>query len=225
MLFLAAADWLTGWVCGAGCASTLDDVAEAAGRIRAGFREHFVRNGRLMASCPDRLGIAGLPRFRFGVCERGLLSGAVHYGWMERDREGHYVCPTCLETGGPPIPRQTDPVEVPSVAMLPAYVDVDLFSAEEMRSFAVPYLDGLPRRRRVVGYDPALLLFALCRTKAPAEQVAAARRMVLEFMDEVGGWNEYYENMKTIPCNRLRPWESGYAVEALLEAAGYEAET
>jgi hypothetical protein len=144
---------------------------------------------------------------------------------MERDEKGHYVCPTCLASGGPPIPRQDESVLVPSVALLPTYVDVDLFSPEEMRSFAEPFLEEIPRRPRVVGYDPALLLFTLARNKAPSDQVHAARKMVLGFMDEVGGWNEYYENMKPIPCNRLRPWESGYAIEALLEAGGYEAET
>ncbi len=220
LLFLLAAEWLCGWARRNGTLDRLREVACAASRVRSGYRTHFLRNGRLVANAPEReAALRDRPRFKFGVCEQGSSLGQIHFGWLETDGGGHYLCPWCRNGAGYQGPPAPGPVEIPSVSLLPAYLGSDLLAPAETLSLARRFLADFRPENRTVGYDPALLLYTLVSSGGTREEIAEAESRVLSLRDVTGSWNEYYENGRSLSwCNKHRPWETGYSVDALLQA-------
>ncbi len=219
LLFLLAGEWLLDWAAPRRPQADLEPLRQACADIRSRFREWFLVDGVLVANRPERMGIGELPTRRHGVCEEGMRRGELHDTWLTLDETGHYNCPRCTADGGFRGLPALGPVEIPSVSLLPAYLGTDLLAPEEILSTCRRILASVSPLDRCVGYDPPLLLYALCACGGSEDEIAQTVDRVLGLRDAGGSFHEYYDGGKPVAdCNRHRPWESGYALDALLMA-------
>ena len=222
LMFITAAEWLYGWAKKNSISDSLEEVYTAAKKAKQAYKDNFVINGELVANQPNREAIHEMPEYHKGVCEQGMVEGQLHFTWLQKEKNGHYLCPVCRSRGGYTGEPTPGPIVVPSVSLLPAYLKSDLFTQQELYSYAKKYMERFDPKKRLVGYDAALLLYTLCHAEAPKEEIKYAWDLTMKLRDENGSWNEYYENLEFLWfCNKNRPWESGYSLEALLKAYPY----
>lgn len=196
----------------------LEYFGVASSRAAASLRSNFLRGGVWVANSPERAILAEPPLHRHGVCE--ACGPAGWFGWTSRTSSGRYVCPGCAAKGSLP-PEDPRAIVLYSAGLLPAFIRATELSNGEMwpavRSASALFQERgyLPSRedgRGSVGYDAALLLYALSALRDPL--AGAVRDHVLELADEAEAWSEYYEE-KTPRGTRCRPWESGINIAAV----------
>jgi hypothetical protein len=185
-----------------------------------------MEGGKFYANNPEREKVAGMPRFRFGFCAtHGRDQKTPLITWTERDEYGRYICPDCRTKNVPernPVDHQKRYI-LNSVSMIPAYLESDLFTPNEIKAIIKPGVELYKAKGSVpsniegirsLGYDYGLLLYNLVKLNDPLKEKLA--RKTLRILDPTGAWVEYYDNDKPYNC-RTRPWESAINIEALIE--------
>lgn len=194
------------------------------------YKDNFVVDGVLYGNNPVREQYAALPRFHFGYCDVDeIYKRPAPLTWLERGENGLYCCPDCLHEKIV-LPIEPDArILLGSINLLPIYYHSMLFSQEELRISASPYLNafvqsGLVRSElnsdRSLGYDYGLLLYNAAFLDHESTQQAL--RQTLDMIDSCGMWAEYYIDGVPFNC-RCRPWESAINMEAILYALAMEA--
>lgn len=200
-------------------------------KVKANYRSNFVKDNRLITNNPKRKEGLVLPRFRHGVCEACWNPPQYAFGWLERNENDRYVCPSCkIKT---PLEKAPDRVYViQSVSLQPFFVGTSLLEKKEVAEMIEDIvrfyqktgrLPSRPDGNLTVGYDYGLLLYNLTELDHPlAEEIY---EKMISLIDERGAWSEYYENDEPVHT-RCRPWESGINLLAALKFAGtkYRAE-
>lgn len=197
----------------------LDENRDLLEQVKADFRNNFIKNGRLMANNPLRAEHCKYPEFRYGVC---LYPGHGGYrGILKHFKGPLYFCKECY--GKPNEGIETEAPEeffLPSVYLMPIYVDAELFSAEEKETMLNELVTLYQQNGRItvsqqeeklLGYDYGLFLYALTEFKHPLAK--DIYRKMMDLRDNTGTWCEYYLNGEPNGC-RYRPWESGINIEA-----------
>ena len=218
LLFLTAGERLLKFVGNGGLwgSPMLYAQQELYHMVKTQYKERFYKNGDLITNRPfadenDQ------QRFLHGVCQK-----CGKFGWNELDISGYYLCRDCYGS-----PTEVKPLQriyrIPSVKLTPVYLGSSIFGPGEERRMIEEFICSYPEQEsRTVGYDKGMLLYALGRRNMP--QAETIYREVLEQLDSVGGWAEYYYGRKP-DGTRYRPWESGINLEAVLQyAAGYTAD-
>jgi hypothetical protein len=225
-MFLEAAGWLVGWACAHGRSQEVFGLDRIVSDATARFRRNFVRGGRLYANQPARTALARHPRTAIGVCVEHdhrartgrPLEPREAIGMLHCDGRGHFVCGGCYDAGGYSGP-ETPPMEVGAVLLTPCYLGIPLFRNDELLRMVRRY-QALARAmpdRVVTGHEPSLMLYTLVRAGGSRSAIEDARREVLACRSPLGSWGEYYVGGIS-RATQNRPWETGYALEALLES-------
>ena len=194
-------------------------------KTQQAFKKNFLQDGVLWANNPQRTKSLEKPRFRHGVCEKAgphcmmkTLHGII---WTERNEQGRYLCPNCLQEGDfPAAPPQC--FHLLSVSLTPLYYRSHLSSLFDWRSDVSRFFEQYKsmisatdggRLSRTVGYEYGLLLYALTALDWPQADLIYQRTLAV--VDPVGAWAEYY--IKEVPNGtRCRPWESAINLEACI---------
>ncbi len=199
----------------------LDEIAEnkkIVEHVRSGFRKNFWHDGELITNNPERAKMAGLPKFRHGVCEAGgpdcLMKKYNGIVWTECNVNDRYVCGNCIN--GKPLPRILPKTyHLLSVSLSPFYMNFRLIPYGQLKP-VVMKIAGQTEETRTVGYDYGFLLAALTKLNMP--ESSAQYLKTLSLTDQNGAWSEYYLN--GLPNGtRYRPWESAINLEALIDFA------
>lgn len=191
-------------------------------KVKADFRKNFMKNGRLMANNPLRAEHCEYPEYRYGVC---LYPGHGGYrGILKHYKGSLYFCKECYGKENDNIePEPPEEFFLPSVYLMPIYVDVELFSNEEKEAMLNELVALYQRNGRItsaqqeeklLGYDYGLFLYALSEFSNPLS--TEIYRKMMDLRDETGTWCEYYLNGVPNGC-RYRPWESGINIEAAIK--------
>lgn len=209
-----------------GPALTTEQLSEYEAIVRDArdrYKDNFCIDGLIYANNPDRLNYIKKPPFARGFCE--VHDGLYHQlvlGWTIYDEKSDYYC--CPECYGKPHPNPFDRKkrhQLSSASLLPAFYESSLFSVEELKKIASPYIALFEKNgfvpsntegTRSTGYDYGLFLYAMSVLKHPLR--VPALKVMMEFLDETGAWVEYYDNHKPAH-SRCRPWESGINIEAI----------
>jgi hypothetical protein len=225
MMFIEAASWLFEWAQTHGRSREVFGLDRIVSDSASRFRRNFFRRGHLTANQPSRRNHGNCPRTVIGVCVEHdyrcsigrPLDPASAIGMLHHDGRGHYVCGTCFDAGGysgPEIPA----MEIGAVLLTPSYLGSSLFQDAELLRLARRYaaIAKATPNRVVTGHEPSLRLYTLIRTGGTRAEIEAARRDVMAYRSSLGSWDEYYSGGIS-RTTRNRPWETGYALEALLE--------
>lgn len=196
---------------------------------------------RAVWSMPSHvLAMASLDAFARHLCPLWNLDPAPYRAAVEAWRAS--FAPT-FQPDGRPVPAWTvfpdgnlPAYPVPNYLLFPAWVDAP-FPAATLREWTAAATAHLDERRGFApvcpgvvegtcGHNLALLLYALCRTAAPAERIAAVERLArgngqLQWFGLV---NEFYGPDGTPNQHNLRPFETGPLAEALLAARTRDSE-
>ncbi len=202
-------------------AAWLNDNNDLLDQVKAGFRKNFMKSGRLMANNPLREGHCEYLEFRYGVC---LYPGHGGYrGILKHHKSSLYFCKECYGKVSDGIePEPSDEFFLPSVYLMPIYLDAELFSNEEKETMLKELVALYQQKGRItvaqqegklLGYDYGLFLYALTRFNHP--QAKDIYRKMMDLRDETGTWSEYYLDDVPNGC-RYRPWESGINIEAAI---------
>ena len=203
-------------------AERLFRAAEAAGQdfsvyapavqaAKDSFRKNFVRRGKLACNAPERRKGLEFPSVRHGVCV-----GCLSFGDLFLNKQGYDVCKNCKD-------RLFDYKEkryfLPSVGLAPIYIGAEMFSRNELASFAGESVGAYKscgfNPKEQVGYESGYLLYAMLALGEDEKFIGKLAEDIVGLADETGAWAEYYCDGK--PYNtRCRPWESAINLEALL---------
>ncbi len=222
LLFITGGGKLLDWACRKSLwtGGLLKENTEILKETRAHFHENFWNDGLLATNQPQRASTGELPRFRHGACE--ICS--FNMTWMERDENGSYVCPDCLN-GNKTLKPERKRYYLNSAGLMPLYIGSDILSKRELEGFVTKVIQVYKEtgkissgndRNRCTGYDYGLFLNTLAALKNPLMHELYER--TLSILDSTGLWNEYYDS--DIPSGTFcRPWESGINLEALINYA------
>lgn len=191
-------------------------------QVKADFRKNFMKNDRLMANNPLRAERCEYPEYRYGVC---LYPGHGGYrGILKHHKGSLYFCKECYgKANDKNEPEPPEKFFLPSVYLMPIYLDAELFSDEEkvamLNELVVLYqqngrITKPLQEEKLLGYDYGLFLYALTEFGNPLSKEIYHKMMDLR--DETGTWCEYYLNGIPNGC-RYRPWESGINIEAAIK--------
>ncbi len=221
LAFVVSGDWLLDQAqrLGLWSHSLVQRYRELIECSRSAWRTRFFAGDRIWANDPEREALGVPPRFRHGVCE----AGSGWFGWVERTPNGRYVRPDLVGTDLPAV--QPTKVELHSVSLLPMYLGAGEMAESEVSAIvdrvwsartASGYAPSVPGGTGFVGYDPGLLLYSLAALRD--ERAATAYQLMLDAADEVGYWNEYYDNSGHSGfCIRANMWSSGVCAAAAMK--------
>lgn len=222
MMFIECAQWVYEWGMEHGRTREVFGLDKIVKSVKEKYRENFYINGTFYANNPERAKDASFHDTAIGVCVEHDYAKKIgkpmdppdFVGMLLNDGKGHYVCTRCYDKGGysgPEIPA----TEVGAVLLTPLYLGSDIFTKEELYQFAKRYME-FPRQSIIVtGHEPSLLLYTLLRTGGTREEIDFARDLVMKYKSSLGVWDEYYFG-DISRATRNRPWETGYALEALM---------
>ncbi|MGC9352988.1 MAG: hypothetical protein ACP5D9_04060 [Mariniphaga sp.] len=191
-------------------------------QVKSDFRRNFMNDNRLMANNPLRAEHCEYPEYRYGVCLYPRHGG--YRGILRHHKGSLYFCKECFGKANDKIePERAEEFFLPSVYLMPIYLDADLFSEEEKKAMlnelvALYWQNGritiAQQDEKLLGYDYGLFLYALTEFNHPlAKEIY---RKMMDLPDETGTWCEYYLNGVPNGC-RYRPWESGINIEAAIK--------
>ncbi len=218
LMFIIGCDWLIEWAADNRKGKEVQEFILPMSETKKNFRGNFFDNGKLYANNPERCAFEELPQYRHGVCEYTDPYKELHFGYIYHDGNGHYACAKCLGSKylGHESPCKT---EIAAVYLELAFLDTDLFSKQEMLNMARKYVKNIDIDRDIIiGYEPALLLYTFCKCGGTKEEILFAKELVLKLKEETGSWAEYYKKYNSDFSSPHRPWETGYSLEALIEA-------
>lgn len=210
LLFIKAGELYCGYTNDTdGFYSTVKDVKQS-------YKRNFIKDGYIITNNPKRLDISEYPRFRFGVCENCRA-----YYWTEKNKNGRYLCPLCH--GVDMLPSPDTIYTLPSVALVPFFMDIDFITPEDIKPMTDKMISDYINHKilpststetRNTGYDYGLFLFMLIKLRHPLQ--TEIYNKLISMLDESGAWVEYYDN--GVPSGtRCRPWESGINIAACVE--------
>jgi hypothetical protein len=204
--------------------------------VKNKYVKNFWKDGKLITNNPERTKLAEMPQYRHGVCEgfldnEGCILNRTHgIGWIEKNKNGRYLCIHCQSYNE--YPKAEEKIyELISVSLTPFYFDshlldkpklksiIELVSGNYLKSGRLPSMQNTSKneyQQRSVGYDYGLLLYALTKVNSPAAEKIFMQ--TLDVVDEVGTWSEYYLDHHP-QGTRYRPWESSINIEALIAFA------
>ena len=222
MLFITASERLISWAQtnNKWAGEKLVKAKRIFEETRKKYLTNFWKDGQLLANNPTRTEIAELPKFRHCVCE---ATNTWDLGWTVRNENNRYVSPFLEKDDTVPYKQQS--YSLKSVSLMPLYIGSSLISKEEIAkdvsNMAAEYqstgcLPSRPQSGATVGYDYGLLLYNL--VEIDHRLATAVYEKILNQLDPVGAWVEYYEDGKPKGC-RYRPWESGINLEAVINFA------
>ena len=183
---------------------------ELLDQVKTDFRNNFMKNDRLMANNPLRAEHCKYPEYRYGVC---LYPGHGGYrGILKHHKGSLYFCKECYGKQNDNIePERPEEFFLPSVYLMPIYIDAELFSKEEKQAMlnqlvALYQQNGritkAQQEEKLLGYDYGLFLYALSGFNNPlAKEIF---RKMMDLRDETGTWCEYYLDGVPNGC-RYRP--------------------
>jgi len=228
LLFINGGEKLLNWVSGQGLwpAGKVEKYRQIIADAKAKYKDNFIVDGKLYANNPLREKMANLPRFRFGFCSmHSENQNTPLITWTERDDKGRYICPDCRKKapGNRGLENSEKRYVLNSVSLVPAYIESDMFTTAEIEEIIKPGVELFKTKGSVpsnlegirsLGYDYGLLLYNLVKLNSPLKEDALKK--MLDVLNTVGAWDEYYDNDKPYNC-RTRPWESAVNVDALVE--------
>ena len=183
--------------------SLIERIRSDAAVIEKNYLNNFVKDGVLYANKP---GIGYAPEYRHGVraCGHG-------FGLCFRNENGDYVCPDCINKKTPRFYGDAYGKRffTEAAVLCPAFTGTSLIPKQIINKTAEKTAADLPTRRRNVGYEYGLLLYANGYNEQTADKMLSLR-------DKFGVWSEYYED--GTQCGTLcRTWETSVNLAALLE--------
>ncbi len=197
------------------------DMARVLEDTKAGYADHFVKDGRYILNDPDRMTEQQLPLYRYGVCMNLGKPQCEFFGWTKRSRGGVYLCPKCIARKDIPM-QVTRLYDLPSALLMPAFLDAHLIPDQLIVDYLHKLCDKIKttghfysneEKHKNVGYDYGLLLYNL--EYFGLEDRQTVFDILLSQMDACGAWSEYYIDGQHAGT-RYRPWESAINIDALL---------
>ncbi len=178
-------------------------------------REHylqiFYRNGAIITNRYDVRSSRPSPRFTHGVCVK-----CNSFGWNEIGSDGCYYCRHCHEIASSNAHPLKKEFLIPTVQLIPCYIDSSLFSPDELEKMAYGAMVALLKQPKILGHDFGVLLYALSKFHSPYAQNICKRMFEVETPQK--GWSEFYLNGQA-SGTQYRPWESGINIESSIRYA------
>lgn len=141
------------------------EMKEALDNAKSSFRENFITDGRIYLNSPKRSAVSRSPKYIYGICD---FCGGELFTWLTKNTAGAFCCDDCLPRHrSHPAPNFGVKKESYLPALWSVYLDMDIFTAEEVTSSqdtASKLLDSIPLS------DAALLLYSMQKYPHKAKQ-------------------------------------------------------
>jgi hypothetical protein len=198
---------------------TIERITNAVNDAKARYRSNFFINGIYYANNPNRAKKAIYPLHRSGVCLHPNHGG--YFRHLTHFKGSLYFCDSCMKLDNSQVKvPEPELYNIPSVGLLPIYINSSIFTDSEKRGFLNAITDRyqktgrIAEQNRIMGHDYGMLLSALVRYNHPLKDEIFRRMMNLR--DDTGSWSEYFNDGSTPFGSMAHVWSAGTNIEAAI---------